>query len=93
MAPTGIEETTGELVQEIPEEDEITEVQLPGTATGPLTASANRMKISTSGWGIQLLVGQRATSACYSNAISTSAAASQDQSHSTAGSPTDRMCL
>ena len=29
-------------------------MQLPGTATGPLTASANRMMISTSGWGIQL---------------------------------------
>ena len=74
MAPKRVEETTGELVQEIPKEDEITEVQvprlvqLPGTATGPLTASAKRKLISTSGWGIQLLVGQRATSACYSSA-------------------------
>ena len=29
MAPKGEEETTGELVQEVPKEDEITELQVP----------------------------------------------------------------
>ena len=46
-----------------------------------------------SGYSIQLPVGRCATSACYTNAISTSAVGSQHQPHSMTSSPSDRMCL
>ena len=55
MAPKRVEDSTDELVEEIPQDLETTEVQvprlvqLPRTATGPLTASANRMGFSTLG--------------------------------------------
>ena len=45
-----------------------------------------------SGNGIQLSGWRHATPACYSSATPTSAAASQHQSHSTTGSPSERVC-
>ena len=102
MAPKRVEKTTGELVKEIPKEDEIVEVQVPRLVPlshGQADIVFNfRMGISTLGLSkpdevFNFPVGQRAISACYTNAISTSAAASQHQSHSTTGSPTDWMRL
>ena len=71
-------------------------VQLPGTAEPAHShgkpdgvfnfwsqQSGNRFQLS--GW-------RHAARACYSNAISTSAVASQHQSHSTVGSPSKRTC-
>ena len=49
MAPKREEKATGKLVEEVPKEDEITEVQVPRLVTGPPTATANRLEISTLG--------------------------------------------
>ena len=70
--------------------------QLPGTAE-PVHSLGKPEKVFNSwsqqrGWRFQLSSWRHATRACYSNAISTSAAASQHQSHSTVGSLSERTC-
>ena len=70
--------------------------QLPGTAE-PVHSHSKPEKVfnfwsQQSGNSFQLSGWRHAARACYSNAISTSAVASQHQSHSTVGSPSERMC-
>ena len=71
-------------------------VQLPGTAE-PAHSLGKPEKVfnfwsQQSGNSFQLSGWRHAARACYSNAISTSAVASQHQSHSTVGSPSERTC-
>ena len=82
----------GELVEEIPEEEEITEVQVPLLATGPRTASANRMGFSTFGLSKQDMDFNSRVAGVLQQRHPTSAAASQQQSHSTVGSPSEWTC-
>ena len=71
-------------------------VQLPGTAE-PVHSHSKPDGVfnfwsQQTGYGFQLSGWRHAARVCYSNAISTSAVASQHQSHSTVGSPSERTC-
>ena len=73
MAPKGEEETTGELVQEVPKEDEITELQVPRLVQFP--GIADRLALGLSKADVEF---NFRLPVCYSSATLCATAASLD---------------